>query len=69
MCGALLLDSRSMCDRCHAIDAKIARYRRLADIVSHDMTTLEHLNAFILDLESDRTALHSGVGASVERQT
>jgi hypothetical protein len=46
-----------MCHRCNEIDEKITRYRKLAKSAS-DLAVLNHLNAFILDLEADKGKLH-----------
>jgi hypothetical protein len=46
-----------MCHRCVDIDAKIARYRRLANGIN-DRRMLESLTAFIADLEAEKIALH-----------
>jgi hypothetical protein len=47
----------SMCRRCEEIDAKIAHYKRLAQGIN-DKATIEHLLAFIVDLELEKSTLH-----------
>lgn len=46
-----------MCEQCDQIDIKIARYRRLANGAA-DKPMIEHLHAFIADLEAERGRLH-----------
>lgn len=46
-----------MCKQCDRIDAKIARYRRvLGD--DNDASVIIVIDAFISDLESEKTGLH-----------
>ena len=47
-----------MCKRCDEIDAKIARYRRLANGLT-DVQMLERLMAFVIELDAEKLALHS----------
>jgi hypothetical protein len=46
-----------MCKRCDEIDTKIEHYRWLRNAVN-DQRTVEHLSAFIVDLEAEKTTLH-----------
>jgi hypothetical protein len=46
-----------MCEKCEDIDVKIARYRRLSADVDDD-TVITLVNAFIVDLEAEKAALH-----------
>jgi hypothetical protein len=56
-----------MCDRCHEIDARVMRARRLADGL-HDRSMLRYLNGVILDLEAEKAALHSRSPKSAKPQ-
>ncbi len=47
-----------MCNRCDEIDAKIARYRRMANGII-DQRMVERLAALTADLESEKLTLHS----------
>lgn len=47
-----------MCSRCVEIDAKVARYRRLANGIN-DREMLERLMAFIIELDAEKLSLHS----------
>jgi hypothetical protein len=51
--------SHIMCEKCIAIDAKIARYQRLLDGVD-DLVAITLVSVFISDLESEKAALHPG---------
>ena len=46
-----------MCDRCDEIDAKIARYRNIANGIN-DRLMIERLVASVADLEREKIALH-----------
>ncbi|HEX4410137.1 MAG TPA: hypothetical protein VH206_15295 [Xanthobacteraceae bacterium] len=46
-----------MCERCEAIDVKIARYQRLANGIN-DKPMIEHLAAFIAGLDLEKSTLH-----------
>jgi|HubBroStandDraft_2_1064218.scaffolds.fasta_scaffold3433850_1 hypothetical protein len=46
-----------MCDKCEEIEAKVARYRRLADGIN-DKPTIEQLSALVRNLETEKMALH-----------
>jgi hypothetical protein len=47
----------SMCNKCGEIDAKIARYRWLANSIN-DGPVIAHLLMFITELDSEKGALH-----------
>ena len=46
-----------MCERCDDINAELKRYRLLVNGVN-DKATIEHLNAFVEALETEKIALH-----------
>lgn len=48
-----------MCAQCDEIDAKVARYRRLASGIT-DQRMIDHLTAFMADLMTEKNALHPG---------
>jgi hypothetical protein len=48
---------RPMCNRCDEIDAKIARYRNIANGIN-DRPMIQRLVAFIADMHCEKIALH-----------
>ena len=46
-----------MCDKCHELEKKIERYRRLAFSIN-DQLTIDQLNQLINDMEAEKAKLH-----------
>ena len=50
-----------MCERCDEINTKIVRYRALRNGLN-DQIVVDHLSAFIADLEAEKSILHPEPG-------
>jgi hypothetical protein len=53
-----------MCEKCVAIDERIAHYRELAELSGADALTVLSVQELVKDFEDQKRALHHGVGRS-----
>ena len=46
-----------MCEKCDAIDGKIARYRKISEGIT-DQPTLDGIDKLIAEMKAEKSALH-----------
>jgi len=46
-----------MCDRCERLDEKIGHYKKVISAMT-DQLTIERINALVLELQTQKAALH-----------